>query len=161
MPATFCLADIIQRTEIISTTILADFFWLRAWVWDVWKYVLLQLRKDFEDDKQSAMSHALAQAQRDVENARRQTEERCKDDLADEVKKLVQKHKTEISATKKKQWVRRELRWWWRRYIETPLHHNQSKGGLHQPHCVCVCNSAITARKRRCTTAVGTRATAQ
>jgi len=72
--------------------------------------VLLQLRKDFEDDKQSAMSHALAQAQRDVENARRQTEERCKDDLADEVKKLVQKHKTEISATKKKQWVRRELR---------------------------------------------------
>jgi len=72
--------------------------------------VCLQLRKDFEDDKERAVSRALAQAQRDMENARRQTEERCKDELADEVKKAVQKHKAEISATKKKQWVCRQLR---------------------------------------------------
>ena len=71
--------------------------------------ICLQLRKDFEDDKQRAVSRALAQAQRDVENSRKQTEERCKEELAEETKKLVQKHKTEISATKKKQWVRR--RW--------------------------------------------------
>jgi len=65
----------------------------------------LQLRKDFEDDKQNAVTHALTQAQRDVDSARRQTEDRCKEELAEELKKVVQKHKTEISATKKKQWV--------------------------------------------------------
>jgi len=65
----------------------------------------LQLRKDSEDDKQRAVSRALAQAQRDADSARRQTEERCKEELADEMKKVVQKHKAEISATKKKQWV--------------------------------------------------------
>jgi len=67
------------------------------------------LRKDFENDKQQAISRTLAQAQRDVESARRTTEERCKEELADEVKKVVQKHKAEISATKKKQWVCRQL----------------------------------------------------
>jgi len=66
----------------------------------------LQLRKDYEDDKQRAVSRALAQAQRDADSTRRQTEERCKDELAEEIKKVVQKHKAEISATKKKQWVR-------------------------------------------------------
>ena len=67
------------------------------------------MRKDFEDDKQQAISRALAQAQRDAETVRQQTEERCKEELSDEVKKVVQKHKAEISATKKKQWVRKGL----------------------------------------------------
>ena len=67
----------------------------------------LQLRKDFEDDKQNALSRALAQAQRDVDSTRRQAEDRCKEELAEELKKVVQKHKAEISATKKKQWVSR------------------------------------------------------
>jgi len=71
--------------------------------------VCLQLRKDFEEDKQLAVSRALAQAQRDVENTCRQTEERCKEELAEEAKKVVQKHKAEISSTKKKQWVSRQL----------------------------------------------------
>ena len=65
----------------------------------------LQLCKDFEEDKQQAISRALTQAQCDVDTVRRQTEERCKDELAEEIKKVVQKHKAEISATKKKQWV--------------------------------------------------------
>jgi len=69
----------------------------------------VQLRKDYEDDKQHAVSRALAQAQRDADSARRQTEERCKEEFADEMKKVVQKHKTEISATKKKQWVCRQM----------------------------------------------------
>ena len=67
----------------------------------------LQLRKDFEEDKQRTVSSALAQAQRDADSARRQMEERCKEEFAEELKKVVQKHKTEISATKKKQWVGR------------------------------------------------------
>ena len=65
----------------------------------------LQLRKDFEEDKQRAVSRAVANAQSDVDSARRQTEERCKNEFAEEMKKVVQKHKTETSATKKKQWV--------------------------------------------------------
>jgi len=73
----------------------------------------VQLRKDFEDDKQNALSRALAQAQHDVDSARRQAEERYKEEFADELKKVVQKHKTEISATKKKQWVSELSLWLW------------------------------------------------
>jgi HSP90 family molecular chaperone len=64
-----------------------------------------QLRKDFEDDKQRAVSRAVAQAQRDIEAARKQAEEKCKEDFTEEMKKVMQKHKAEVSATKKKQWV--------------------------------------------------------
>ena len=51
------------------------------------------------------MSRAVAQAQRDIETARKQAEEKCKEDFVEEMKKITQKHKVEISATKKKQWV--------------------------------------------------------
>jgi len=66
------------------------------------------LRKDFEDDKQRGISRAVAQAQRDIEAARKQTEDKCKEDFVEEMKKVTQKHKAEVSATKKKQWVRTE-----------------------------------------------------
>jgi len=36
---------------------------------------------------------------------RQMTEERCKEQYVEEIKKVTQKHKSEISATKKKQWV--------------------------------------------------------
>ena len=51
------------------------------------------------------MSRASAILQRDVDRTRRQTEERCKEQYLEEMKKVAQKHKTEVSAAKKKQWV--------------------------------------------------------
>lgn len=67
---------------------------------------VLQLQKDFGEDKQQAVARAMSNVQREVERARRQAEERCKEQYMEEMKKLAQKHKTEISAAKKKQWVR-------------------------------------------------------
>ena len=65
------------------------------------------MRKDFEDDKQKAVSRAVAQAQSDIEAMRKQVEDKCKEDFTAEMKRISQKHKAEISATKKKQWVSR------------------------------------------------------
>ena len=48
----------------------------------------------------------MSNMQREVDRVRRQTEERVKEQYMEELKKLGQKHKTEISQTKKKQWVR-------------------------------------------------------
>ena len=42
---------------------------------------------------------------RELEKTKRQTEEKCKAEILDEMKKLQQKHKEAISQTKKKQWV--------------------------------------------------------
>ena len=64
-----------------------------------------QLQKDFEEDKQQAVSRVMGTLQREVDRVRRQTEERCKQEYMEEMKKLAQKHKAEISSTKKKQWV--------------------------------------------------------
>lgn len=66
---------------------------------------LLQLRADFEMDKQAAVSRAMGSNQRDTDKIRRQMEERCKEQYGEDIKKLMQKHKSEISSTKKKQWV--------------------------------------------------------
>ncbi|CAH1788122.1 unnamed protein product [Owenia fusiformis] len=63
-----------------------------------------RLKKDFEQDKQQAVSRAVSKNQREIEIAKRQTEERCKIEYMEEMKKLAQKHKEAISATKKKQW---------------------------------------------------------
>lgn len=63
-----------------------------------------ELRKDFEEDQQQAVSRAVAASQRDLERVRRQTEEKVKEQYMEELKKLAQKHKSEISQTKKKQW---------------------------------------------------------
>ena len=67
---------------------------------------MFQLRKDFEEDKQQAVSRAMGKLQGELEKVRRQTEEKCRDQYRDEMKKLAQKHKETISQTKKKQWVR-------------------------------------------------------
>ena len=55
------------------------------------------------------MSRATASMLREIEKAKRQTEEKCKAEILDEMKKLQQKHKEAISQTKKKQWVRHQL----------------------------------------------------
>ena len=65
----------------------------------------MQLQKDFEDDKQQAVARALSNMQREIERVRRQTTERSKEQCMDEMKKLAQKHKENISYIKKKQWV--------------------------------------------------------
>ncbi len=66
---------------------------------------MFQLRRDFEEDKSQAVSRSRSNVQRELEQGRRSTEERCKEQYLEEVKKLAQKHKAEVSATKKKQWV--------------------------------------------------------
>ena len=65
----------------------------------------VQLHKDFEEDKQKAVSRAMASVQRETERVKRQTEEKCKEKYMEEMKKLAQKHKEDVSSTKKKQWV--------------------------------------------------------
>ena len=69
-------------------------------------YFSFQLLKDFEEDKQQAVSRATSSMLREIEKTKRQTEEKCKAEILDEMKKLQQKHKEAISQTKKKQWVR-------------------------------------------------------
>ena len=65
----------------------------------------LQLRADFELDKGKAVSRALANVQRETERARRQAGERSGDELRDEMARLAAKHRSDVSASKKKQWV--------------------------------------------------------
>ena len=65
----------------------------------------VQLRADFEEDKQQAVSRAMGKLQSELDRVRQKTEERCKEQYKDEMKKLAQKHKDTISQTKKKQWV--------------------------------------------------------
>ncbi|ELU10691.1 hypothetical protein CAPTEDRAFT_169629 [Capitella teleta] len=63
-----------------------------------------RLRADFELDKQAAVSRAMGSTQRDTDKVRRQMEERCKEQFGEDLKKVIQKHKSEVSSTKKKQW---------------------------------------------------------
>ena len=51
------------------------------------------------------MGRAVANVQRETERVRRQTEERCREQYMEEMRKLAAKHKTDISVAKKKQWV--------------------------------------------------------
>ena len=67
------------------------------------------MKKDFEEDKQAAVSRAMGKLQTELDRVRRQTEDKCKEQYKDEMKKLAQKHKESISATKKKQWVSSHL----------------------------------------------------
>ena len=64
-----------------------------------------QLQKDFEEDKQQAVTRAMDKLQTELDKVRRQTEDKCREQYKDEMKKLAQKHKETISQTKKKQWV--------------------------------------------------------
>lgn len=65
----------------------------------------MQLKKDFEEDKQAAVARAMTNVSREIEKARKAAEEKCKEQYMEEMKKLATKHKEAISATKKKQWV--------------------------------------------------------
>jgi hypothetical protein len=64
-----------------------------------------QLRKEFEEDEQVAVQRALSTNVRNVEAARLQAEKECREQFEEEMKRVVQKHAADISATKKKQWV--------------------------------------------------------
>lgn len=63
-----------------------------------------RLKKDFEEDKHQAVTRAMAKVQKERELAEKQTEEKCKAEYMEEMKKLATKHKEYISTTKKKQW---------------------------------------------------------
>lgn len=63
------------------------------------------MQKDFEEDKQQAVTRAMEKLQTELDKVRRQTEDKCREQYKDEMKKLAQKHKETISQTKKKQWV--------------------------------------------------------
>ena len=64
-----------------------------------------KLQREFEVDKQQAVQRAMGNQQKELDRIRQKTEEACRTQYMEEMKKLAQKHKTEISATKKKQWV--------------------------------------------------------
>lgn len=58
-----------------------------------------------EEEKRQAVSKAVANTQAEMERKCKQVREKCKDELMEEMKKLVNQHKQVISQTKKKQWV--------------------------------------------------------
>ncbi|CAF97774.1 unnamed protein product, partial [Tetraodon nigroviridis] len=65
---------------------------------------LEKLRVEMEEEKRQAVSKAVASAQAEMERKCKQVKEKCKEELVEEVKKLVGQHKQLISQTKKKQW---------------------------------------------------------
>ncbi|XP_061150926.1 zinc finger MYND domain-containing protein 11 [Syngnathus typhle] len=65
---------------------------------------LEKLRGEMEEEKQEAVSEALGGAQAELERKCKQVKDKCKEELLDEVKKLVAQHKQLVSQTKKKQW---------------------------------------------------------
>ena len=64
------------------------------------------MQKDFEEDKQQAVGRAMTKMRQEIDSVRKQTDESCKSQYREEMKNLAQKHKEQISAVKKKQWVR-------------------------------------------------------
>nr|XP_033505731.1 zinc finger MYND domain-containing protein 11 isoform X6 [Epinephelus lanceolatus] len=65
---------------------------------------LEKLRAEMEEEKRQAVSKAVAGAQAEMERKCKQVKEKCKEELVEEVKKVVAQHKQLISQTKKKQW---------------------------------------------------------
>ena len=67
-----------------------------------------QLRREFEKEKQEAICKALASKQDgdSSEGKGEATQGKADGENAAELEKLIARHKQEISATKKKQWVR-------------------------------------------------------
>ncbi|XP_051943490.1 zinc finger MYND domain-containing protein 11 isoform X2 [Hippocampus zosterae] len=65
---------------------------------------LEKLRGEMEEEKQEAVSKAMGGAQAELERKCKQVKDKCKEELLDEVKKLVAQHKQLVSQTKKKQW---------------------------------------------------------
>uniref|UniRef100_A0AAY4A1R3 Zinc finger, MYND-type containing 11 n=1 Tax=Denticeps clupeoides TaxID=299321 RepID=A0AAY4A1R3_9TELE len=65
---------------------------------------LEKLRAEMEDEKRQAVSKAVSAAQAEMDRKCKQVKEKCKEELVEEVKKMVAQHKQLISQTKKKQW---------------------------------------------------------
>ncbi|KAM9789652.1 zinc finger MYND domain-containing protein 11 [Neosynchiropus ocellatus] len=65
---------------------------------------LEKLRAEMEEEKRQAVSKAVTGAQAEMERKCKTVKEKCKEELVEEVKKLVAQHKQLISQTKKKQW---------------------------------------------------------
>ncbi|XP_036374588.1 zinc finger MYND domain-containing protein 11-like isoform X1 [Megalops cyprinoides] len=65
---------------------------------------LEKLRSEMEEEKRQALSKAVANVQVEMERKCKQVKEKCKEELVEEVKKMVGQHKQLISQTKKKQW---------------------------------------------------------
>ncbi|XP_071384581.1 zinc finger MYND domain-containing protein 11 isoform X2 [Centroberyx affinis] len=65
---------------------------------------LEKLRSEMEEEKRQAVNKAVAGAQAEMERKCKQVKEKCKEELVEEVKKMVAQHKQLISQTKKKQW---------------------------------------------------------
>uniref|UniRef100_A0A3Q2C811 Zinc finger, MYND-type containing 11 n=1 Tax=Cyprinodon variegatus TaxID=28743 RepID=A0A3Q2C811_CYPVA len=65
---------------------------------------LEKLRTEMEEEKRQAVSKAVAGVQAEMERKCKQVKDKCKEELVEEVKKLVAQHKQLISQTKKKQW---------------------------------------------------------
>lgn len=58
-----------------------------------------------EEEKRQAVSKAVANTQAEMERKCKQVKDKCKEELMEEMKKMVNQHKQLISQTKKKQWV--------------------------------------------------------
>lgn len=58
-----------------------------------------------EDEKRQAVSKAVSSTQAEMERKCKQVKDKCKEELMEEMKKMVAQHKQLLSQTKKKQWV--------------------------------------------------------
>ncbi|KAM6919466.1 zinc finger MYND domain-containing protein 11 isoform 2-T2 [Lycodopsis pacificus] len=65
---------------------------------------LEKLRAEMEEEKRQAVGKAVAGAQAEMERKCKQVKEKCKEELVEEVKKVVAQNKQLVSQTKKKQW---------------------------------------------------------
>uniref|UniRef100_A0A674AP54 Zinc finger, MYND-type containing 11 n=1 Tax=Salmo trutta TaxID=8032 RepID=A0A674AP54_SALTR len=65
---------------------------------------LEKLRSEMEEEKRQAVSKAVSGAQAEMERKCKMVKEKCKEELVEEVKKMVAQHKQLLSTTKKKQW---------------------------------------------------------
>uniref|UniRef100_A0A4W4GDZ7 Zinc finger, MYND-type containing 11 n=1 Tax=Electrophorus electricus TaxID=8005 RepID=A0A4W4GDZ7_ELEEL len=70
----------------------------------VLKEALDKLRTEMEEEKRQAVSKAVSSTQADMDRKCKQVKDKCKEDLMEEMKKMVSQHKQLISQTKKKQW---------------------------------------------------------
>uniref|UniRef100_A0A8C9VKD1 Zinc finger, MYND-type containing 11 n=1 Tax=Scleropages formosus TaxID=113540 RepID=A0A8C9VKD1_SCLFO len=65
---------------------------------------LEKLRAEMEEERRQAVAKAVSGAQAEMERRCKQVKDKCKEELAEEVKKIMAQHKQLISQTKKKQW---------------------------------------------------------
>lgn len=66
---------------------------------------VFQLKKELELERADLSARHSANVAREIERAKKATEEQCKEVYMTEMKKLGQEHKEKISLLKKKQWV--------------------------------------------------------